>query len=646
MVQRYPFGRCLAVFVTLGLAIGLAVPAMGLTTYRIGGESLPPPEVEGDFEFVQLSWSEAAGGALGLASQFTLTPEFITPESFDSSVNLAPLLKERGGNVRALVWTGWGPAVGEDLLVFDGDPETAFLGDGDWGGDYSVIKNKTFIFDLGGSFLLDRIRFFPREKHFEDRFVEAFRLGLSDGDPLKDGTREFVLGHRTGFFDFDILADVQENTDAIVELRPPPTPVTSIGFELPENRRGIWEIAELEIYAFGVAPVADFVCDVIDLGEPASLGTLQWGGRSSKGVEVDLTMRAGDDEDPNNYWRFTFRGDERSRYDANGRELTRSAYNGLERAEKAGITHDTESWDFWSAAYDFDSGGGTMAANRPRQFVQLHTEVRSRETETAQLDWVQFSVSIPPVASQVMAEISPTTSAAGAVTPFTYRVRPILQPDDLGFDSVTIRTPTQPSSIDGVRVAGRDVGVDVVHVDDGGFTVRIPRFDLSQSGELVEVDFQSEVFQFGTVFEGSVFDSNRPHEVHQALTPGDADPLADGDGLQVDLDSFEEEVIRQVSLSTRVVTPNNDGINDQVMIEYDLINLTPGVPVVVSVRDLSGRVVFRDGDGRGGSGRFTTTWDGADTSGEPLAPGVYTVEVELVSDRGTERSLRSLSVAY
>ena len=29
-----------------------------LTVYRIGGEELPPPEVEGDFEFVQLSWAD------------------------------------------------------------------------------------------------------------------------------------------------------------------------------------------------------------------------------------------------------------------------------------------------------------------------------------------------------------------------------------------------------------------------------------------------------------------------------------------------------------------------------------------------------------------------------------------------------------
>jgi len=644
MMAPTAYSRCLSLLVAL-LVLG-HVPASGVTIYRIGGESLPAPEVEGDFEFVQLAWSDAVGSQLGSTSQIGVTPDFIRPESFDASVNLTPLLLDRGGSIRALVWTGWGPALGEDLLVFDGDPATAFLGDGDWGGDYSVIANKTFIFELGGSFLLDRIRFFPRDKHFEDRFAETFKVGLSDGDPLKDGTRELSLGHRSVFFDFDLLADVQENTDAVVELRPPPTPVASIGFELPENRRGIWEIAEFEIYAFGFAPVAEYVSDVVDFGKAASLGPLEWSGTRTDNVDVDLTMRAGDDEDPSNYWRFTFRGDERSRFDASGGALTRKAYDKLERAEKAGLTHDTESWDFWSPTYDFDRGRGAMAGDRPRRYVQLRTRIKSSETETAQIDWVQFSVSIPPVVSRVTAEISPSISSAGTLTPFTYTVRPILQADDLGFDSITIRTPTRPSSIDGVRVAGQDVGVDVVDIDQEGFTVRIPHFDLALSGELVEIDFQSEVFRFGTIFEGSVFDSERPNEVHQVVTPGDADPLVDGDGVQVDLDGFEDKAIRSVSLSTRVVTPNNDGINDRVMIAYDLINLAQGVPVRVTVRDLAGRTVFRAEDGQAGSGRFTAEWDGADASGQPLPPGVYTVEVELVSDRGTERSLRSLSVAY
>ena len=47
-------------------------------------------------------------------------------------------------------------------------------------------------------------------------------------------------------------------------------------------------------------------------------------------------MCAGDDEDPNNYWRFTFRGDERARFDANGLPLVLKSCNRLDSGEKAG----------------------------------------------------------------------------------------------------------------------------------------------------------------------------------------------------------------------------------------------------------------------------------------------------------------------
>ena len=65
-----------------------------------------------------------------------------------------PQLEAEGGQVQALTWIGWGPANGRDEAMFDGDPTTAFLGDGDWGGDYGVIQQKSLAFDMGGVFYL------------------------------------------------------------------------------------------------------------------------------------------------------------------------------------------------------------------------------------------------------------------------------------------------------------------------------------------------------------------------------------------------------------------------------------------------------------------------------------------------------------
>ena len=71
------------------------------------------------------------------------------------------------------------------------------MGDGSFAVHWPYVKALTF--DLGAPLLLDRIRFFPRDKHLTDRFVQQFRIGVNDGDPLKDGTREVNLG-AAGFY--------------------------------------------------------------------------------------------------------------------------------------------------------------------------------------------------------------------------------------------------------------------------------------------------------------------------------------------------------------------------------------------------------------------------------------------------------------
>jgi len=87
-------------------------------------------------------------------------------------------------------------------------------------------------------------------------------------------------------------------------------------------------------------------------------------------------MRSGDDTDPNFYWRFTFRGDERSRFATSGEPLTLDRYNRLEAGEKAGISPDNESWEFWTPPLDFDRGHSELVGSRPRRYLQFKADFR------------------------------------------------------------------------------------------------------------------------------------------------------------------------------------------------------------------------------------------------------------------------------
>lgn len=626
--------------------LAVAQSTSAVTIYRIGGESIPQPELSVPYDFVQLSWSDVEPARHGRAYLLEMDPNFIAPQQLDPSVNLTPQLEELGGRILSLTWTGWGPALGRDIKMFDGDLETAFLGDGDWGGDYGVIRQKSMIFDLGGVFLLDRIELSPRERFLNDRFIETLTIGLNDGDPLKDGTREFASGHRGQYFDFDIAHQLFENTESQLNLKLPQVPVRMLLFEAPENARGIWEVAELKIYGIGFAPEASYVSNVIDLGASASLGEVVWSGSQDAVSEIDIAMRAGDDEDPNNYWRFTFRGDERARFDANGLPLVLKSYNRLDSGEKAGITHDTENWDFWSTAYEFDTSRGDLVSNKPRRFVQFKADFTSGLASGGQLDYLQFKVSIPPVADQVMAEITPNQVPAGIAASFTYKMKPLLKADDLGFDSISIDTPAQPISVDALRIGGVEANFELISLTSSGFTVRIPRVDTDQTGELIEIDFQAEVFKYGTVFSGRVFDSERPEEVHQTVTPGDADPLVDANGLRVDLRGLSQKTIQAMRLSSPVITPNADGINDEIEIVYDLLNLTRTEPARVEVYDLAGRRLGSIRAGVAESGRFSTVWNGRDDLGNVLPPGLYIIRLMVETDNGTVAKQRTVSLAY
>ena len=74
------------------------------------------------------------------------------------------------------------------------------------------------------------------------------------------------------------------------------------------------------------------------------------------------------------------------------------------------------------------------------------------------------------------------------------------------------------AELDQVRISGQPVDFELNRIDSEGFVVGIPRIHIQRTEELIEVDFRAEVFTFGTVFSGRIFDSQRPHEVPQSIT--------------------------------------------------------------------------------------------------------------------------------
>ena len=94
------------------------------------------------------------------------------------------------------------------------------------------------------------------------------------------------------------------------------------------------------------------------------------------------------------------------------------------------------------------------------------------------------------------------------------------------------------------------------------------------------------------------------------------------------------------------ISPNGDGIGDQLVIEFDALKLVTPRPIKVQVYDLAGRKVRELTSEEGLAQRYNFIWDGRDDEDSTVAPGTYLVQIEIEGDSRTETAQRIVPVAY
>ena len=628
-------------------------PSAALVVYRIGGEGLSPPaEVEAGAEFRQLSWADLDKN-LGGESFGLVLSEQITPFFYNESDNMATTLNGVGGNFQHGAYNGF-EDVGDELrMVTDGDPTTFFLETRPREHAHNFYGT-AFFFDLGGDFATHLIRFIPQAgsersvAHIivaaqteagggvdEIEFVGASALNRSLRDPKEKKGIELK-----------VVAEIRENKNPQLDIELDGIPIRYLMIHvMPQNE--IWDLAELEVYGGGFQGSASYQSNVLDLGEFANLGWVRWGGRRDEGAQVEIRSRVGGDETPLVYWRKTFRGDEQVPFGEDGKLLTRKSYGRLGPIARGAITDDTAQWELWSSPYEFaDSAGVALRATRSHRYVQFGIAFKSFSQAGGQLGYLEFAVS-PRLVTSVVGEVDPWRAAVAEERTFTYALRPIIEPDDQGFDGLDLRlVGGRIVGVEAVRLSGAPVADFSAVAEDAGVVLGFPRLDVARSGELLEVDLRAEIFRFGASFEGRAIDSTVPGEIGQLVAAGEANELVDGNQLSVQALTLDDKVLGAVSLSAAAFTPNGDQINDQVEITYELLKVTEPVSVEVLVRDLSGRLVRRVYSDVDGAGRHPRQWDGRDEAGQQVAPGLYICQVEVESGGQRQVQMRPIAVAY
>ena len=527
---------------------------------------------------------------------FEANPGSIQPLQNDPEDNISLKLIERGGQITS-------PNARTVLEVTQSEFENLLdnMVDGRNTAFEIKIPSATGIilrFDLGERFGVNRIRFYPREG-FEEFFLKGYEVSLNDGSEEQKTL--------SGNPDLRLFRTVERNDDPVVDMDVPLQFVRFI--EVKQLIRGEWEIDEFEVFGEGFASAAAYTSKVFDEGRPAVFGGIMWAkatiGEPTK-VSATVSTRSGGTPDPS----------------------------------------DSLKWSGWSRPYP--AGVRTQIASpSPRQYWQFRVLFQSSDIPSAAtVDSIAVEVS-PALADVVVGEVWPQDAVIGQATELTYWVRSY---NSSGFDRLDIETPAPVEVIRSVQIDGTDVAWDKedIEEEDGdivGVRISFPR--ITGDDRLLRVVFEGIALHYNTVFVGRVFDTQRPQNLPQVLVPGDvgADPVAVGDDLSVTT-RVADNRIYFLEATPAPFTPNGDGVNDQTIVTYDIVNLIGGTPVSVQIYDLAGRlrrVLYSDLDI---SGRYQRIWDGADDNGQMLSPGIYLVRVEVAADRGKESKTVVVPLVY
>ncbi len=383
---------------------------------------------------------------------------------------------------------------------------------------------------------------------------------------------------------------------------------------------------EIQVYGEGYPLAVGFRSPLIDLESGKNLNSLEWQAQTPLGTHIEIRSRTGNEV----VEQYTF-------HDKNGKEVTERRYDKLIPSFKGKI--DTSripgaDWSPYSSIYS--ASGAAFQSPSPRRFMELDVRlVSDNPTQAPHFNWLAVNFS-DPLASEVVGEVFPLQVIPGQETQFSYFLRPATTRD--GFDQIAIEATTIPR-FDAALVDGESIEV-VADTLAQGFRATFPR--RIRSRQLVELRFTAPIYLQATRFDAFLEDSQKAQR--QLVDPGDAAPQVESSSNVVRL-PVADQLFAGLSFSPALITPNGDGINDQLRISFDLINVLTARPLHLRLYDLSGQPLFTQ-ERAGQAGHIAWHWDGHDQRGQRVPPGLYIAELHVAGDAGDRSVRRIVAVAY
>ena len=543
----------------------------------------------------------------------------LSPLEADPEANLLPRIKELGGTATTSVRTA--AARSNQILkeLIDEQYSTGWR-------VYTNTNGAELEVDMGAVFVLQRIYLHRGVLNDDERSLRGYEFYVNDGDSLN------FIGDKPVY---SLIAQDRSHGLPELDLSFPPTQVRY--FKLRSTGERGFQMGDLEVFGVGVTPFAQYISRVIDLGDAANMGPVNVYSSINGEAKTQFSTKTGYVANDSLYFSQTgIPGEfEEVSLDDFDRTLDPS-YAGI-------IRENTRDWSTWSPPYAQLEDAEINAPDNRRYFQFQFKLLSGSLLDKAVVDSVVISYTTPAIADSVIAEISPTTAILGQENDFTYHLRSVTANDKRGFDTVIIRTPFAARAT-GLSIDGIEINDFTWQGEDGRLQVAFPNNRITRSGQTIDVRFTSLMTISGTEFRGEVADS-QSDAFPQRIIFGNANDDAIDNTLVVSA-RIDNKLFTGVDFSSDLITPNGDGINDQIALEYILLKATDPVGVQVIIYDLSGREVRRLYDARDSSGPNQVAWDGRDDNNTTVRPGLYLIRLEANTDAGDATQMRSVAVVY
>ena len=543
----------------------------------------------------------------------------LSPLEADPQANLLPRIKELGGTATTSVRTA---AARSNQILKELIDEQYTTG---WR-VYTNTNGAELEVDMGAVFVLQRIYLHRGVLNDDERSLRGYEFYVNDGDSLN------FIGDKPVY---SLIA--QDRSHGLPELDLSFSPTQVRYFKLRSTGERGFQMGDLEVFGVGVTPFAQYISRVIDLGDAANMGPVNVYTSINGEAKTQFSTKTGYVANDSLYFSQTgIPGEfEEVSLDDFDRTLDPS-YAGI-------IRENTRDWSTWSPPYAQLENAEINAPDNRRYFQFQFKLLSGSLLDKAVVDSVVISYTTPAIADSVIAEISPTTAILGQENDFTYHLRSVTANDKRGFDTVIIRTPFAARAT-GLSIDGIEINDFTWQGEDGRLQVAFPNNRITRSGQAIDVHFTSLMTISGTEFRGEVADS-QSDAFPQRIIFGNANDDAIDNTLVVSA-RIDNKLFTGVDFSSNLITPNGDGINDQIALEYILLKATDPVGVKVIIYDLSGHEVRRLYDARDSSGPNQVAWDGRDDNNTTVRPGLYLIRLEANTDAGDATQMRSVAVVY